>query len=129
MMNGIFLSVLSSPTIGATSSVADTPSVGRLLISLLFIIGLILVLAWLWRRGSGLTSKGRIIQVIESAAVGTREKIVLIKAGEKQLLIGVTAQQISHLHTFDKEIVLPESNVKDASFSHILTQALKGTRS
>ena len=129
MINGIFLSVLSSPTIGATSNVVETPSVGRLLISLLFIIGLILVLAWLWRRGAGFTNKGRAIQVIESAAVGTREKIVLIKAGDKQLLIGVTTQQISHLHTFDQEVLIPAADTKESAFSSILMQALKGTRS
>lgn len=72
--------------------------------SLMLVIGLILGLAWLLRRmPGGPRASGGLVRVKAALAVGTRERVVWIEAGGKQLLVGVTQQNIRTLHEFAGE--------------------------
>ena len=42
------------------------------------------------------------MQVVSTLQVGTKERLLLVKAGEKFLLVGATAQSLSILHVFDQ---------------------------
>ena len=46
------------------------------------------------------TTDRKLIQVLGSVKVGSREKIVLLRAGEEQLLVGVAAGSVRTLHVF-----------------------------
>lgn len=71
------------------------------LIGLAVNLGIVLALLygtlWLLRRfgPAGLARQGRSIRVIESASLGQGRSLVVVEAGERRLLLGVTAQQIS----------------------------------
>ena len=54
------------------------------------------------RFGENLDKLGRGATLI---ALGTRERIALIDIKGKQFLIGVTTQQINHLHTFEEAVI------------------------
>ncbi len=79
----------------------NDPSVARMLMVLGFIIGLILVLAYLYRKvvlmrgGSVMSAK-----ILMTLPLGTRERVVLIEMEGKRLLLGVTTQSIAVLQTF-----------------------------
>ncbi len=65
------------------------------------VIGLLLVLLWTLRKlqsGSSLLRKNtQRLQTLETLSVGTRQKIMLIRVDEREILVGVTAQQMTVL--------------------------------
>ncbi|KJY83789.1 flagellar biosynthesis protein FliO [Vibrio galatheae] len=92
--------------------------------SLLFVIVFILLLAWLLKRmrvPSLVNQKG--LSVIRQIAVGHKERIVIVQAGEEQFLVGVTAQSIQLISKLDKP--LSQEEMAASPFSNQLTQLLK----
>jgi flagellar protein FliO/FliZ len=71
------------------------------LFSFVFVIGLLLTLLWTLRKlqnGSSLLRKNtQRLQTLETLSVGTRQKIMLIRVDEREILVGVTAQQMTVL--------------------------------
>ena len=66
--------------------------------SFLLVIGLLAVVLYLLRRFQpGALGSGRQIQLIESLATGSRQRVVLIRVRDKDLLLGVSLQQITTL--------------------------------
>lgn len=114
-------------TAETVETAAAVPSVGRLLLGLLAVLALLLLCAWLVRRG-GLTGQSGVIKVVSQTPVGTRERVVLIQVGEQQLLIGVTAQQISLLHTLPEPVAAAAPGIAGGRFAEQLAQLMKGQR-
>lgn len=124
---GLFWLLGSQATASANSAL---PSGGgdymRLGLTLLFIVGLIFACGWLVRRmagGSGFNH--RHIKVLSVMPLGTREKLMLIKAADETLLIGVTAQSISTLHRFDGPLDLTDA-MQPSPFADRMKGLLKG---
>ncbi|TAL89653.1 MAG: flagellar biosynthesis protein FliO [Rhodanobacter sp.] len=74
----------------------------RVILSLAGIIAMILVVGWLTRRmqrrpGGG----GRRIRCVESFAVGTRDRLLLLDADGKRLLIGMGPAGMRTLHVYE----------------------------
>ncbi|MGC0839700.1 flagellar biosynthetic protein FliO [Pantoea agglomerans] len=65
------------------------------------IILLILACAWLARRVGFAPKKvsGQELKLTASVSVGQRERVVIVDTADARLVLGVTAQQITHLHT------------------------------
>lgn len=110
----------------AEASDAAVPSVSRLVFGLFAVLGLLMVCAWVLRRG-GLTGHSGLIKVVSQCAVGSRERVVLVQVGEQQLLIGVTPQQISLLHTLAEPVIAPAAPASH-KFAEQLAQLMKGQR-
>ncbi len=76
----------------------------RVIVSLVAIIAMILVAGWvtrrLQRRPGG---SGRRIRCVESFAVGARERLLLLDADGKRLLIGTGPGGMRTLHVYDGE--------------------------
>ncbi|WP_415900073.1 flagellar biosynthetic protein FliO [Neptuniibacter sp. QD48_11] len=98
----------------------------QLLLGLLFVIGMIFILSWCFRRFSGVTPMARHMKVLSVLPLSTREKAVLVQVGDKQLLLGVAPGRVSHLHAFDKPIVDDQSS---ESFAARLGEAISKRRS
>lgn len=116
----------------AQQSVAQTvgldwqPSVGRLVLGLLLVLGLVVLLAWLLRQVQRWQPRsGQIIQVLASQSLGPRERLVLIQVGEQQILLGVAAGQITPVHVLTTPVSVSEE-VMNASpdFAQRLVEAL-----
>jgi len=74
----------------------------RVVLSLLGIIALILVAGWLSRRLQRRPGgTGRRIRCVETFALGTRERLLLLDADGKRLLIGIGAGGMRTLHVYD----------------------------
>ena len=87
---------------GAVSPVGAT-SVLQVLSGLALVLFLVLGTAWLLRRVGrvpGLSNQS--IRTIGAAAVGTRERVVLLEVGSTWILVGVAPGQVRSLATLPK---------------------------
>jgi flagellar protein FliO/FliZ len=91
---------------------ADTTERGSLLIGLLIplIAVTLALLAMLWwlKRGKALSGSGP-LKVVQAVAVGARERVVVLDAQGRRLLIGVTTNKIellAELRTMDAPEVM-----------------------
>ncbi|WP_232823535.1 flagellar biosynthetic protein FliO [Dyella sp. C9] len=74
----------------------------RVLLSLLGIVALIFAAGWLSRRLQSRTAPGgRRLRCVESMAVGARERVLLVDADGKRLLLGVGQGGVRTLHVYD----------------------------
>lgn len=74
----------------------------RVVLSLLGIIALILAAGWMSRRMQGRTATGgRRIRCVESFSIGARERLLLLDADGKRLLVGVGQGGMRTLHVYD----------------------------
>lgn len=89
--------VLMSPS---AAFAADTTERGSSLIGLLvpLIAVTLAMVAMLWwlKRGKALTGNGP-VKIVQAVAVGARERVVVLDAQGRRLLIGVTASKIELL--------------------------------
>lgn len=66
------------------------------------------------------------MKIVSAMPLGTRERLMLVDIGGKQLLLGVTATQINTLHVFDEPVVQTEKSQAAASdFSQKLMAILQ----
>jgi len=93
----------ASSTVG--QHVAGNMDVTSMLLSLLMVLALIIVSALLLKRFNLVPRSNAELTLITSLALGNKEKIVVIQIQDKQLLLGVTGQQITLLDTLEQPIV------------------------
>jgi flagellar protein FliO/FliZ len=124
---GIFLFIASAPVRAqGVSAMADNMDYFKVVLTLIFIVGLIFACAWLIRRMSGgVGMNQKHIQVISVMPLGTREKLMVIRAATEYLLIGVTPNGIQTLHRFDEPIDLNDP-MQASPFADRLKGLLKG---
>ena len=64
------------------------------------VVGLIFLCAWAARRfGLQRLGGGQLVKVVSSAAVGQRERVVVVEVAGQWLVLGVTGSQVHTLHT------------------------------
>jgi len=82
-------------------------SMAQLTLSLIAIVALILAISWMMKRLklAGPRGTGE-IAVIDQVSVGPRERIVLVRVGESQVLIGIGASGVVPLTPLTAPIVL-----------------------
>ena len=71
----------------------------------LVISALLAVMVLLKRFNSAGASTGGYIQVLASAPLGQRERAVLIQVGTDQILVGVSAGNVTTLHKFSDPVI------------------------
>ncbi|MDU5686957.1 MAG: flagellar biosynthetic protein FliO [Kluyvera cryocrescens] len=79
--------------------------------ALLGIIVLILAAAWVVKRVMPGAVKGRTVNglsVSASASLGNRERVVIVNVEDARLVLGVTTQQVTLLHTLPPAPVDPQ---------------------
>jgi flagellar protein FliO/FliZ len=86
-------------------------SLTQLTLSLVAIVGLILLISWALKRLrlAGPRGSGE-ITVLDELSVGPRERIVLVRVGESQVLVGVGATGIVPLTPLAVPIVIKGGN-------------------
>ncbi|UAK19590.1 flagellar biosynthetic protein FliO [Kluyvera sp. CRP] len=97
--------------------------------ALLGIIVLILAAAWVIKRVLPGTVQGRSssgLKVSASASLGARERVVIVNVEDARLVLGVTAQQVTLLHTLPPappENPPPQANAPE--FASLMKNMLK----
>ena len=81
---------------------AATPELGASVLQMMFglavVIALLFACLWLIRRLSAPRGGGAAIKVLGAAAVGPRERVVLVQLGEQVLVLGVAPGSVTKLH-------------------------------
>jgi flagellar protein FliO/FliZ len=96
----------------APGTAASLPSgtaggIGQATLALLVVLALIFGIAWMARRLRNVTrgtTQG--IDVLAQAAVGPRERVVIVRVGNARLLLGVAPGRITHLHDLPADVAL-----------------------
>ena len=102
------LVAMVTPAVSLAAEVAPLESGADLLslvLNLLLVIAAIVIFGWLYSRGPArLAGRGGALRVIQSHALGSRERMVLVQVGERQLLLGVAQGRVSTLCELDEPI-------------------------
>lgn len=113
----------AEPAAKATPLTTDFSQISSLVVSLVFILCLILICAWLVKRVSAITHAGsQHLKVLGALSVGNKERALLISVGEKQLLLGVATGSVSLLHEFDQPVVSATELASENNFANTLKQ-------
>ena len=101
-------------------------SLTQLTLSLMAIVALILAISWVLKRMklAGPRGSGE-IAVLEELSVGPRDRIMLIRVGESQVLVGVGAGGLVPLTPLAVPIVLKGSVAPAAPFAERLREMMK----
>jgi flagellar protein FliO/FliZ len=98
----------------------------KVFLMLAIVVGLIFACAWLIRRMSGgMGVNQKHLRVLSVMPLGTREKIMIVKAAHEYLLIGVTPNGIQTLHRFEEPIDVSDTHIA-SPFADRLKGILKG---
>lgn len=134
---------LVQPTVGATNTNTLSPSSSDLNIyteigssmglTLIVIIGFILLLGWLAKRMGWKKTTEQWIDVKATYNINPKERIMVIHVDNQLLVVGVTPQQMTLLHTINEErtkVLLSQNGAdknltKINAFQQILQSALK----
>lgn len=92
-------------TVEVGKHVAANMDAMSMILSLLMVLVVIVVSAVILKRFQGVQQNLKGLKVVTSLHLGAKEKLVVVQSGDKQLLLGVTAQQITLLETLDKPIL------------------------
>jgi flagellar protein FliO/FliZ len=107
------------------ASPVSVGSVTQLALSLAAIIALILAVSWVLKRLKLGTVRGRgEIAVIDQLSLGPRERIVLVRVGESQVLVGVSAGGLVGLTPLAAPIAI-QSPPDAAAFADRLREFMK----
>ncbi|MEW5880084.1 MAG: flagellar biosynthetic protein FliO [Pseudomonadota bacterium] len=102
-VRGVFaaLALASAPAYAQVA--AEGPSLLPMVVALVFVLALIPLAMWLLKRLGGAQPAGSAgLRVVAQLALGPRERIVVIEAGERWLLLGVTAASINRVGSLPK---------------------------
>lgn len=127
VFNALPLSVKAAG-LSTNSAALTSAELLRVVGGLLVVVALIVLLSWLLRRLNGArlaNSSG--LKIITCMNLGTREKIILTKVGNRILLLGVTSGSINTLHDFGEELPPGFSLDSKTAFSDLLKSALGKT--
>jgi flagellar protein FliO/FliZ len=109
-----------------SASPMSVGSLTQLTLSLIAIVGLILAISWALKRLKLASPRGSgAIAVVDELRLGPRERIVLIRVGESQVLVGMGAAGMVSLTPLASPIVLAASAPAPA-FAERLREMMKG---
>lgn len=102
---------------------------GQTFLSLMFVVGIILLLGYLIKRmTNGTKASKRHLKVVCSTMVGSKERVVIVEVENSWLVLGVGGGNVNKLHELPKpeEVAVPEiENTLEGTFAQRFAQALK----
>ncbi|WP_233840688.1 flagellar biosynthetic protein FliO [Dyella sp. 2HG41-7] len=100
----IVSNILARAPMASVPDISVTGELIRVVLSLGAIVALIFAAGWLTRRlQSRQVVGGRRLRCIETMPISTRERVMLIEADGKRLLVGVGAGGVRALHVYEGE--------------------------
>jgi flagellar protein FliO/FliZ len=105
--------VFAAPQSSAPLTAPSFSGLGQVTLALLLVLTAVFVVAWLVRRMRTFGNRvGSALDVLAEIPLGQKERAVLLKVGQTQILVGVAPGQVSTLHVLAEPIQLsktPES--------------------
>lgn len=107
--------LVATGLLSAMPALADTPASGvasgglatgdiasatlRMVVGLAIVLGLLAATAWVSRRfRAGSSARGGAIEILTGLSLGNRERVVLLKVGSDQVLVGISPSGLRTLH-------------------------------
>lgn len=84
-----------------------------MIVSLLMVLAVIFLAALVLKRFQGGQPHVNGLKIISSLHLGSKEKLVVVQAGNKQLVLGVTSQQINLIDVLDEPLPSPQELTPD----------------
>ena len=84
---------------------AAIPGVGQIVISLALVIGLVVLLAFFYKKMQLKMPGSKHFRVVATLNVGPRERLLVIEMQGKQRVIGVTAQNVNFLFELETPLI------------------------
>lgn len=107
-----------------TESPVSAMNLLQTLLGLVLVLGCIVLVAWLLKRSNSFhTAASGQLKILAGLPLGTRERAVLVQVGDKQLLLGVTSQQVTLLHTLETPLTTEQPTQGD--FANKLRQLMQ----
>ncbi|MBP1149590.1 MULTISPECIES: flagellar biosynthetic protein FliO [Methylocaldum] len=132
VVSSLMSPVLLADTASAVPKALPSVDMAKSLTGLLAVLAVIFTLAWLLRRfGSFSRLAPGSFRVLAAVSLGSRERVVLLQAGGKQLVLGVAPGRVETLCILENSEIIPvESGMPSAgaSFAERLHE-LTGRRS
>ena len=95
--------------------------------SLVLVVGVILVVGWLYARAQGIRGGNNdAISIVAAQSLGPKERILVVDVAGEQLVLGMTSTQIRTLHVLKGHIQKKESPVSGNTFADRFRDALRG---
>ena len=98
----------------ATIIAEEAPQVGKhvmanmdassMILSLLMVLAIIIVSAFVLKRFNIVQQGSSHLSVVTSLSLGAKERVIVVQVGNKQLLLGVTSQQVTLLDSLAEPI-------------------------
>ncbi|EPR7491566.1 flagellar biosynthetic protein FliO [Vibrio alginolyticus] len=126
-ITGALSLILSAPY--AFAAAPNNLDLATTLGSLVLVIGVILLLAWLLKRMQvPVMGQQKGLRIVSQLPVGTKERIAVVQVGEEQFLVGITSQSIQTLAKLDKPLKEEElaTNAFATQFSQLIKKHDKG---
>lgn len=142
-----FFLLVSLSALCATSFAADSASasnaimkstpepsqyLGQIILSLVFVLLLIFLAAWLLKGFSKYpgAASGH-LRILGALSVGQKEKILLLQVGKEQIVVGVTTSEIRLVHQLSETVEVEDYkpvSVINSAFSKRLQDALNSRK-
>ena len=93
----------------------------RMVLGLAVVLALLGATAWVSRRfrvGAGL--RGDLIEVVSGLSLGARERVVLIRVGGDQVLVGVSPSGMRTLHVLNQAQAANQANNQNGEFANYM---------
>jgi len=93
----------------------------RMVLGLAVVLALLGATAWVSRRfrvGAGL--RGGLIEVVSGLSLGARERVVLIRVGGDQVLVGVSPSGMRTLHVLNQAQAANQANNQNGEFANYM---------
>jgi len=107
------------------AGLSNPTSIVSIFLSLLLVIAIVFVFAYLMRRFNVTHSGSSQLKVVASMMAGTRERVLVIDVGGEQHLLGITSHNINHLAKLDNPLP-SEKNTTGENFKDKLALFMAG---
>ncbi|MDP0561637.1 MAG: flagellar biosynthetic protein FliO [Candidatus Endonucleobacter sp. (ex Gigantidas childressi)] len=122
----ILLASFALPVYAEETKTLSEMNIWQMIAPLIIIIVLIFLLAWWVKKispGQALTSKG--ITILSCTSISGQARLCLVRVGNKDILVGVTNQQITRIETFNEPVIEKETEPATTELSKIFRHILK----
>lgn len=112
--------------------VVGAGSVLQVLLGLALVLGMVFAAAWAIRRfNPNAATGGGVVRVIGGAAVGNRERVLVVEVADTWLVVGVAPGRVSQLHSLPRPAQAPAASAPatpGAGFATWLRQTIENQR-
>lgn len=109
----------SSTGVNISSASMNSSYLIQLILGLVVVLVCVVVLSWFARKMNKFNaSSNDSLKIISGISMGTREKVILLQAGNEQILVGVTPGNINRLHVLNEPVEDVNTVSTSKSFSN-----------